>query len=224
MKLIYPDYKFHIEFSENVVNQIIVENPNEFSRLISELLQQINNDDGRFVLSEESKILKLSSKMQCIINPFALELNSKKVIDRLYELCKQEVNQSDQYIKFEELTSQLEEFICNLEESSVYPLTHECNGDVKALLKYVGLRMDFSEDNLLERVVDYIRINHELLGNDIFVLVNIKTFLNIEELELLYKAAVYDKIHLLLLESQMTNQRLEQEITFIIDKDLCEIY
>lgn len=58
----------------------------------------------------------------------------------------------------------------------------------------------------------------------LFVLVNIKSYLNLEQLHFLYQQSCYDKFQLLLIESCMDEQkRIGGEHVLIIDNDSCVI-
>lgn len=82
MKLVYPDYTYQMNFIEGKVNVVVIENTSEFRHLIEEILMQIDGNDGRFVLSDNKEILKIPNNIQCIIDPFSLELNNKKILGK----------------------------------------------------------------------------------------------------------------------------------------------
>ena len=72
--------------------------------------------------------------------------------------------------------------------------------------------------------MDYMELMVQIFHIHCLVFVNLKSFLRTEELEDLYKAAAYKKVHLLLLENRAEEEQNERERWFIWDKDLCEIY
>ena len=224
MKLVYPDYTYQMCFIEGKVNVVVIENAMEFRHLIEEILIQIDGNDGRFVLSDNNEILKIANNIQCIINPFSLELNSKKMLDKIYALCKQEILDSELFIQQEQLFSDIMMFIEKVMEKVDYSLCYSDDIDIKSLFKLVSIRLQDDHSGFLDRIVDYIKINNTLLGNRVFIFINLRSFLNENELELLYKTASYEKVFLVLIEAHDFDNKSDYEIKYIIDKDCCEIY
>ena len=86
-----------------------------------------------------------------------------------------------------------------------------------------GLRLDVQTDTMLECIVEYLKIVHELLGQTVFVFLNLKLFLTKEELKRLYQECFYRKIQLILIEA-VYQEKSEEENVCVIDKDRCIIY
>ena len=69
-----------------------------------------------------------------------------------------------------------------------------------------------------------MRLAHDVLKTRLFILVNGKTFLTMEQLRFLYKQSCYEKYQLLLFEARDSiESRLEGERVTIIDQDACVI-
>ena len=224
MKLVYPDYSYQIKFIEGKVNVVVIENASEFRHLIQELLIQIDGNDGRFVLSNDEEILKISSNIQCIIDPFSLELNNKKILDKIYTSCRQEILDSDLFLQQVQLFSDIKRFVENVIGKIDYSLCYTEEIDIKSILKLVNLKLIDENSGFLEKIVDYIKLNHTLLGNKIFFFIGLRSFLSENELGLLYKMACYNKIFLVLVEAHDFDNKSDYEKKYIIDKDCCEIY
>ncbi len=95
--------------------------------------------------------------------------------------------------------------------------------DSAALIKLMGAHYENSYGDLLENICRYIHIFSKFTKSCIFAFVNLKTFLNDEQMEQLIRYALYEKIHLFLIDSSPhNNARYVREI--IIDCDLCEIH
>ena len=56
----------------------LIENHLAYSNVLGTLWKQYKGEDGDFILSDKSKELKLSQKMECIYNIFAINTNDKK--------------------------------------------------------------------------------------------------------------------------------------------------
>lgn len=224
MKLIYPDYRYRMKFIEGKVNVVVIENTKEFTHLIGEILTQIDGCDGRFVLSDNEELMKISNHIQCIIDPFSMKLNSKKILDKIYTLCKQEIMDSELFIQQEQLFTDTIIFIEKVIDKLDYPLCYTDEFDIKSVFKSVNLKLQDNQCSLLEKVIDYIKINNIMLNINIFMFINLKSYLNDNELELLYKTASYEKIFLVLVEAHDFNSKSDYENKYIIDQDCCEIY
>lgn len=224
MKLVYPEYKYQIIFDEDIINVVIIENQKEFTHLLEELLQQCGGKEGRFVLSEDDKILKISTDIQCIVNPMIMELNTKKIIDKIYEQLKETVQTTEMYLEVKKLYGMMMEFIQRTIDQYDYHLVYDDLVEEKSLFKMVDLRVAEEGNDLLSKIVDYMKLNSRLLKCKVFLFVNLKSFLTEEELKLLYKTCLYEKYNLVLIESMNRPEKNANERVLIIDKDCCEIY
>lgn len=56
MRLVSAKYGIDMEIRENMVNVLVVEAPDIFSRVIEELMCQIEGEPGTFILSEQDVI------------------------------------------------------------------------------------------------------------------------------------------------------------------------
>ena len=50
MKLVHPDFEFHIELPKEEIIHLIIENPSCFYKYSQELMKQIQGEEGKFVL------------------------------------------------------------------------------------------------------------------------------------------------------------------------------
>ncbi len=224
MKLVHPNFSYQMEFKECYANNIIIENSEMFSSIVYELLQQMEGREGKFVLSEDGSILKIPHHMYCIINPFDIELNSRKILSKLYETFNSEIQSTDAFMKLSEIYSNSGQLLEDIFDTLMFPLTYTTDININAFLKFMDIKIDVSDCDLIERIIDYMRLMHDVLGYNITVCVNIKSYLNDWEIEQLYEFAFYNKIFIVLIESYLGEKQKTNERIFIIDKDCCEIY
>ena len=85
MKLVNTYYNLEMDIVENQVIVLSVENPIAYAKLVGDLWKQVNGEDGSYILSDCEKVKNISKEIECILNPFALDCNSKKIISRLYQ-------------------------------------------------------------------------------------------------------------------------------------------
>lgn len=221
MRLVNTEYNIDITFRENEVNVLSVENERAFSEIAQSLWQQANGSDGSFVLSEEDKILKIDSACRCIFNPFSLDCNERKIINKVYSEI--EDNATDIFsIEHAKINKENYEFLEKLLATVPYPLVTNYEVGVAELLKLYDAKFELDCDTVAERIVEYMRICHKVLGVELFVYYNLKQYMTDEQLILLYEFVRYEKIHILIVEGNPT-RKVEGERHCIIDRDLCII-
>ena len=93
---------------------------------------------------------------------------------------------------------------------------------VENLIKNVGAEFDDSYDSLSEKLIDYFELVREYDKDKIFLLVNLRSVVKDEELELLLETSLARNYQLLLIDSS-EHKLLANEKRYIIDENLCEI-
>lgn len=96
MKMVHSELSGEIISESAAFTEWIIESPKDFSEYLHELYCQYEKDEGRFVLSQGDKILELSKYLEIIVNPFTVEINSRKILNKLYikleKVSKEEQN------------------------------------------------------------------------------------------------------------------------------------
>ena len=221
MRLIHGEYAMDIILKENTVAVIIVENRKVYAELIQELMEQIKGQSGRYVLTDKEKELSLSKNLTLIFNPFEIDCNERKVIQRLYQEVE-EVATGDMITRTTEIHSAIIEYLDELLAIVPYQIGYTPDLNVLSWLKAVNVEIDSEDTSLLERVTNYVRVHKRLLHIHVFIFINIHLYMDKEDLQKLYEFACYEKIYLILFES-MQNEYVEGERVWLLDKDLCII-
>ena len=104
MKLVHKDFNFVFRFKENVRSLLVVEDPAIFFKLISEL-NVSEPEETRFVLSEDDTLLKIKDQLACVINPLSVNVNERKLLNKLGELLKKEILSSELLIEGNQIIS-----------------------------------------------------------------------------------------------------------------------
>lgn len=221
MKIANAKYQLEIEFVENTTNVLVIENPTVMEEIVHELQQQSDGEEGNFVLSEKNKIFKMEKELMLIINPFSLDFNDKKIINKLYlELLQYGNELLNKKEEINQLSVKLLDEI--IDKSQYNNISFDLEIEWKEFFKLYGLKIDESYETLLEKLIEYIKILSDLCGIHLVCFVNIKNYLQDKEVNELYEIAYYKKVDLLLIESSDT-RNLDNEHTFIIDRDRCLI-
>ncbi len=215
MKLVYTELEQQLVFQENKVNVLVIEQKELFRRMIQELDKQISGEEGGFVLSDNNKTMKIDKEICLILNPFALNINSRKALTGLYnELGKLGLNEEN-YLKTCSLKGQIAEYIYDLLNQVDYALKFQDDFNLQSMFKALEVEFEAGEGNFLDVCSKFQKVK-------ILTFVNLKTYLMSEELHEFYKEAFYRKIQLLLLENNIVDELAEEAVS-IVDADLCLI-
>ena len=76
MRLVNTFYNLELELKENQILILSVENPKIYREFLKDLWNQYKGDDGNFILSDNTKELKISQKIECIYNIFNIKIIS----------------------------------------------------------------------------------------------------------------------------------------------------
>lgn len=223
MKLVHGDLSGEIINEQKECVEWIIESPDLFSKYVGELYRQFNKDEGKFVLSENNKEIDIAKYSEIIINPLSIEINNRKVLNKLYEELNKLSFNEVLYMKTLELTKLIQEYLLELEQETNYILEFNNEVEMSALFKAVDLKYEDSGEDFLERLVKYIKILVDLLSVKLFVFINARCFMNDEQIKKLCEEIKYIEIKGLFIENS-EKACVEGVERYIIDKDRCEIY
>ena len=219
----------HFELSGEILSdkvgftEWIIESPDIFSEYVLELSTQIAGSEGRFVLSEKDKELDLAKKADVIFNPLTVDVNSRKILSKLYLELSNLSNGEQMYIKTVELLRHLQEYMLDLEQCTEYILEFDQEIDISALLKAVNIRYETKDMDFQERLIQYMKILAAMAGIKVFIFVNLRSYLTDHQMQEVIKEMKYQDIKGLFIESQQKDC-IEGVKQYIIDIDRCEIY
>ena len=221
MTLTNTAYNFKIELKENVVYVLDIENKIAYREILNDIRNQVNGEYGNFILSDVDKEKTISKEVDCVFNLFELECNDKRILNKIYQEIKQMANEN----MLEEM-SEINIYLINFLEKVIgkvpYNLDYDCELDISDILKMYNVRVDIQEESLQEKLVNYIKIMHQVCHVNIFMFANLKQFFSVGELMQIYEAAFYEKVILITVES-MYLSKIDVEKYVIIDENLCII-
>lgn len=116
MKLVSPELSKAILSDENLVTEWIIESPVLFSQYVQALLRQCGGEEGQFVLSDRGRTVEISKYMEIVLNPFSVEINSKKILTKLYSELDKLANSEEMYLQTRQVMQSLIEYLLELEQ------------------------------------------------------------------------------------------------------------
>ena len=222
MKLVHPEYTFQIDFQEGVIQRLVVESPAVLSEFIVDFRKQLDGREGKWILSHDGEILKIHDNCELIMSIFDLEINQRKMLNALYDELASEINDTELWADWREMNSKLEGILNKAIDSTGYDISYG-ELELKSLFKALEVKFRENEESYVDYLLEYLQLMSDVRSINIFILVNITSFLEIKEIEYLYEQAFYKKYHLLLLDAQDLCVDREVERKIIIDKDYCVI-
>ena len=181
----------------------------------------MQDNEGKFTLSDEDEIIDFQKYAELIIDPFLLDFHNRQIQKKLYvELQKLAVG-SEFYLQTQELKSQIQKYFIDLEYASGYDLEIADEIDLRAIFKAVGIQLDGgNEETLFERIAIYIKIMAELLKKKLVILVNSRSYLTSDQIDQIAELCMYSEVALLLIENVQRDFSKKRNYC-IIDCDEC---
>ena len=222
MRLMYPIFETPVVFEENRINILVIENQKAFFEFVMAISDKGNGAESEVILSKNFEEIKFDRIADVTTDIVSLDCNNKKLVSKLYAKLNEIAFQEENYTLTLDIVSKISEYLLNITQALPCGVSFDESVELSQLFKSVALRIDTDGKNLLERLCDYVEVMNEFCGTELFVLVNLKSYLGVEELKEFYKFCSYKKMTLLLIENVLREQ-LDAECIKIIDNDLCEI-
>lgn len=222
MKIKIDYFENVITLKEDKVTCIEIENKNYFYRLISNLYSIINSEivEDITFYDSENKELNISNKIKIFLNFFNFDFDSKKYTNDINKYIINEMDENDKINLLKSYNKLIETFIKILNKSDL-PLQILEDITVENIIKNLKLTIN-PKNNLLDNLMLLIELEKTLKTNNLLVFVNLKQYLTNQELIELYKYAIYNKIHIIMIDSQSYGGTLDYENKLIIDSNLDE--
>ena len=199
---------------------LIVENKRAYRKIIEDLVNNSNIEDGNIILSKNNKLVMPEKEIFVFLDYFNFDIN-KFVLNKYYKELKN-LSENEFLNETLEIKEILKDYINKLIENN-YSLKFEDDLDISQILKAFSIKFERSEDLLLN-LFEWLKILNELLGYEIFFFINLENFLSENELLEFSKFIVYNEYKVVFLENFYRNKLSDNDNLIIIDNDLCEIF
>lgn len=223
MRIAHIDYNFIYELSENDRGILIIEDARTFRMIINQLKRSLVDREEIFIFSDNNKIVRAWEKIDLVTNPIDIVINSRKLVNKLYDKINEEINMSDLLIDNNLVCQNIEKLFLRMSDVFELELSYKEKIEANDILKMLDIKVTEEYSDEIEKVVEYMHANRLLLGIEYFIFVNLNTFFNSYEIEKIYEFAEYNKINIFLVESIQPDSIEKYTQVKIIDKDNCEI-
>ena len=221
MKITTPFFTDIIELSENEVFSLVIEHRPTFLKLLKDIYYQIQGNEGDVVLSENNSEIKISKKIELITSFVPFDLNEKRLINKINSLLEKESLTELFYPTTMHILAEIERHIVDLSE--LMPFSVSCqNLTASAMIKMCGVFIDDDCVSDIERVLYYMSVVNDLLGEKIFVMVNMTMFFSSQEMQGYIDTCNLRKYRVLLIDG-IESVHFSGTKRLIVDQDLCTI-
>jgi CRISPR-associated protein Csn2 len=222
MKLVHTDLNQQIRIKQQSGCQWVIESPILFAEYVQALYLQSEGQTGPFVLSKSERMLDFAKAAELIFNPFTINLNDKRILNKLYHELDTLACGETFYLTTQQVLSELQNYFLQLEQSCPYLLTINSEIELTPLWKALGVQLAHESNHFIEMLHLYIQVLAELLNKKLIIFVQIGHYFSLEQRLQLLETAAYHDIALLFIESQEIDFA-NQIPRYIIDVDGCEI-
>lgn len=221
MKLVMKGIETIVDCSQNQICTVVIENQKLFYEVVEDIGRQIQGLEGESVLSENNQILKMDKYAEQLMQFVPFDLNKKSLISRITSYMQKIAADEIHYEKTSEFLAEWEKYCMDLEfELPVSIEFTKINMDV--LLKSSGIMISDDYVSLAEKILDYIQLIEYFECKKMFILVNMRSFVENEEMQKFIDAALTREYQIILLDNK-EYPLLKSEKRCVIDADLCEI-
>lgn len=221
MRLFYEAIGLDIELEEGGCCGIIYENPTHMKSFVSDIWKQYIGKDETIFISEKDKLFKMGKEIEVIINPFNIDCNDRKIISKLYNEMVIVTN-DDLVEEKTKVNSTIVSYMDTLINRLPYPLNFELDIDLIQLFKICSCKLDFDDLSLVDNIINYIKITHQILNYRVYIFTHLHTYLSEEEIGYIQEIVKYEHVNIIFVETIKKNTMIKER-WWIIDEDKCII-
>ena len=219
-----------IDFSKNHINVLQIQNKKLFVKMVSSFNNMCKGlsveCDEVITLLEQDEIVDFTKNVLFVVDFLNFDFNQRRIQTVLYQYI-------DKIIKLEpEILSNINnlqdsihiEFMSIMEE---FPFEILCKKDSSILdiLKMYGIRIKANVDEkIIEKLFKLVELVQCLDLAKLIILVNVKQYLDSDEIVEFYKYCVYNNVKLLVLERGSEVSPLERERILFVDENFDEFF
>lgn len=227
MILNYENLENNIEISTEYISVVEVENKALFLSLVAALYNGDGYNEKRpFTLYEKDndKIIKNSNSFCFITDLLNIDLNNRKIIKSVLErLTARCLDDEILYQKINNANITIYTAVCELLNEYNVDFSISSEWDTAKYLKAFNFRVDeYETEDILNKLFQYVSICSEFVKSAIICIINLKSYLKESEIKEFYKFVLYNKVQVLLFESNVDNRTFSKERKLIIDSEFDE--
>ena len=224
MKIINKNWQRKIEIEDNIIYTLVFENKKYYRKNIIELINQHKGNEGSYIFSNDNKEISFEKNSYIITDIFNIDINNKKILSKIYSSLLKEI--VEDISNYNELSINIRVYFEKLIFNSFLEIEQGEEIDISPSLKLGDFRVHVENDDILEKIIKFLKVLIGLCGCRIIFVVGLHTVFMQEEIIEIYKEVCLNKINIINIEYQqfknLSNENYK-EIVYIFDGDNCEI-
>ena len=222
MKIKLYFFEEFIDLEVGKLYTIIIENRKILYDFEKYLFNEFDGNNDYLLLMDNNKIIDHKKNIYFLSNFYDMDLNNKKNLLALYKQIK--VNLNDELKeRFEQLTSNINEFLEFINFDSGFDLTFDSNILMDDVFKLGDLRFNNENDSLFNTLISYLEIINNLFNIEVFIVEELHKYFSNDELIKAMNELKYHGIILINIEKDNNFECTVDEIRNYIDIDYCTI-
>lgn len=216
-----------IIFKEEYINVLQIQDKKLFTNVINSLNDNINNIEDtkeRIIILDNDIEIKIEKEVLMIIDVFNIDFNQKKIQSALYNKIEKIYKQEfERMSEFQIIFQKLQLNVLDVFNEFPFEFNYKESIGIQEYLKLLGLKISNNKGKIIDTVFSLIDVVEYLSAAKLLVFVNLKLYPSDDELNEIYKYAMYKKVNILLIETGEEKEPLENEKILYIDSDYDEI-
>ncbi len=219
MKITISYLENDIEINNEYTNVLEIENKKIFFRLINDLNQICNgNVIEEIKVFSDDKEINITNKVNVISDFFNIDFSRYMLlINKLINENLKDNSDKSLLLLYKKLIQKYNNIISTVD----LPIAVNNDATIESLSKIFKLKVNY-KSSIIENLFSIIELERSLKSSKFIVFVNLKQYLDDNELNELYKYSIYNNVNIILVDSQCYGCSHDFENKLIVDNNLVE--
>lgn len=219
MKITISYLENNVENTNDFINVLEIENKKVFFRLINDLNQICNGNVIEEIKAfSDDKEINITNKVNVISDFFNIDFSRYMLlINKLINENLKDNSDKSLLLLYKKLIQKYNNIISTVD----LPIAVNNDATIESLTKLFKLKVNY-KSSIIENLFSIIELERSLKSSKFIVLVNLKQYLDDNELNELYKYSIYNNVNIILVDSQCYGCNHDFEKKLIVDDNLVE--
>lgn len=219
MKITISYLENNVEITNDFINVLEIENKKMFFRLINDLNQICNGNVIEEIKAfSDDKEINITNKVNVISDFFNIDFSRYMLsINKLINENLKDNSDKSLLLLYKKLIQKYNSIISTVD----LPIAVNNDVTIESLTKLFKLKVNY-KSSIIENLFSIIELERSLKSSKFIVLVNLKQYLDDNELNELYKYSIYNNVNIILVDSQCYGCSDDFEKKLIVDNNLVE--
>ena len=178
----------------------------------------------RIIILDNDTEIKMEKEALMVIDLFNIDFNQKKIQSALYNKIEKIYKQEfERMSEFQTLFQKLQLNVLDVFNEFPFEFNYKDSIGIQEYLKLLGLKISNNKGEIIDKIFSLIDAVEYLSVAKLLIFVNLKLYLSDDELNEIYKYAMYKKVNILLIETGEEKEPIKNEKILFVDSDYDEI-